>query len=98
MRADFDQTGAIGSDSEAFIDECQRISTVQAAAIFVELKDGDFRCSLRSKGEIDVRKIAQKHGGGGHRQASGVTLAGPLDAAKKLVVDEIQKQFEQMGM
>ena len=92
-RADFEETGAVGRDTEDFVNECQRIASVEAAALFVELKDGDFRCSLRSKGEIDVRAIAQKFGGGGHKVASGVNLPGPLEKAKELILNEMKQQF-----
>ncbi len=94
LRTDFDETGATGADTENLIDECQRIQTVQAAAMFVELSDGGFRCSLRSKGTVDVRKIAQKYGGGGHTLASGVNLDGPLENAVQIIVNEISVQLE----
>ena len=93
MRSDFDAVGATGKDTENLIDECQRIASVQAAAMFVELKDGGFRCSLRSKDGVDVRQIAQKFGGGGHTMASGVNLEGPLEKAKSLILAEIEKQL-----
>lgn len=35
---------------------------------------GQFRVSLRSNGKIDVSKIAQKYGGGGHKAAAGFRL------------------------
>lgn len=94
MRADFDETGATGADTENLIDECQRIQSVQAAMLLVELADGGFRCSLRSKGAIDVRKIAQKYGGGGHTLAAGVNLEGPLEKALETVVEEAKKQLD----
>ena len=93
LRKDFDDTGASGADTENLIDECQRISTVETAVLLVELSDGRFRCSLRSKGEVDVRAIAQKYGGGGHILAAGVTLNGPLEAAKRLVLQDIKEQM-----
>ena len=96
MRSDFDKTGATGTDTENLIEECQRIDTVEAAALLVELSNGNFRTSLRSKGKIDVRKIAQKYGGGGHTMASGVSLEGPLENAKKVILDGIEAQFEQI--
>lgn len=95
MRSDFDAAGAIGSDTEDFVNECQKINTVEAAALFVELKDGGFRCSLRSNGSVDVRQIAQKFGGGGHKVAAGVNLDGPLDTAKKMILDELQKALSE---
>jgi len=94
MRKDFDETGATGRDTEDLINECNRIGSVDMAALFVELADGGFRCSLRSKGKVDVRKIAQKYGGGGHTMASGVNLPGPLDEAKKTILKEAKLQLE----
>jgi phosphoesterase RecJ-like protein len=93
LRKDFDETGSCGPDSENLIDECQRIETVEVAVLFVELADGRFRCSLRSKGKVDVRKVAQKFGGGGHTLASGVNLQGPLQTAKANILDEICLQL-----
>ncbi len=93
LRKDFDDTGASGPDTENLIDECQRISTVEAAALLVELSDGRFRCSLRSKGQVNVRAIAQKYGGGGHTLAAGVTLDGPLEVARQAIVQEIAAQI-----
>ena len=93
LRKDFDETGASGPDTENLIDECQRIETVEVATLFTELADGGFRCSLRSKGKVDVRKIAQKYGGGGHTLASGVNLKGTLETCVQNIVDEIMIQL-----
>jgi len=75
LLSDFAQTGAEHKDTENLIDECRRISTVEASALFVETKDGRFRCSLRSRGAVNVGKIAQKVGGGGHKMAVGHRIA-----------------------
>jgi phosphoesterase RecJ-like protein len=91
MRKDFEATGATGSDTEDFINESHRISSVEASALLVELKDGGFRCSLRSNGSIDVRQIAAKFGGGGHKVAAGTNLKGPLETAKKMILAELEK-------
>jgi phosphoesterase RecJ-like protein len=40
------------------------------------------RVSLRSKGDIDVRAVAKRFGGGGHMNASGFTTDGPLDGVR----------------
>ncbi|MBA7610595.1 Bifunctional oligoribonuclease and PAP phosphatase NrnA [subsurface metagenome] len=93
---DFEQAGAAYSDTENLIDECRRLSTVEAAALFVELKDGRIRCSLRSRGDIDVRKIAQKFGGGGHTMAAGLYLPAPLKNAKQLILAEMAQQFKRL--
>ncbi len=97
LQRDFERAGAAHKDTENLIDECRRISTVEAAALFVELKDGRIRCSLRSRGAVDVRKIAAKFGGGGHTMAAGVYLDGPLEKAKELILAEMAEQFRQLN-
>jgi phosphoesterase RecJ-like protein len=96
MWTDFERTGATGRDTENLIDDCQRITSVEVAALFVEQKDNKFRCSLRSKADLDVAKIASGFGGGGHKSAAGVTLEGPLEHAKKLIFEAVGRQFEQL--
>ena len=93
LQADFQKTQASYKDTENLIDECRRLGSVEVAALFVELPDGRIRCSLRSKDPVDVRKIAQKFGGGGHKTAAGTHLPGPVENAKKLIMAEVQKYF-----
>lgn len=90
---DFSRTGAAYSDTENLINESHRIGTVRASALFIELKDGRIRCSLRSRGGPDVSQIAAKFGGGGHTMAAGTFLPGPLENAKRLILAEVQKQL-----
>ncbi len=91
---DFERTAAARKETENLIDECRRISTVEVAALFVELKDGQIRCSLRSRAVVDVREIAQKFGGGGHKTAAGAYLPGPLENAKNLIKTEVENQLK----
>jgi len=90
---DFKTTGAKYEDTENLIDQCQRIGSVVVAALFVELKDGRIRCSLRSRGAVDVCKIARQFDGGGHTAAAGAYLPGPLVNAKKLILDAVNSQL-----
>ncbi|MHC4699790.1 MAG: DHH family phosphoesterase [Planctomycetota bacterium] len=92
-RQDFERTGAGYSDTENLINECHRISTVKASALFVELKDGRIRCSLRSRSGMEVNRIAARFGGGGHKMAAGTYLPGPLENAKQLILDEMAKEI-----
>jgi len=93
---DFARSGAAYKDTENLIDECRRIKGVEAAGLFTELADGTVRCSLRSSGAVDVARVAQKFGGGGHRAAAGATLDGPLDNAKRLIFEQIAEQFAEI--
>ena len=98
---DFQQTGAAYHDTENLINESHRIGTVGASALFIELKDGRIRCSLRTRlpsvgqgrGGPDVSQIALKFGGGGHTMAAGTFLPGPLEHAKQLILAEMQNRL-----
>jgi phosphoesterase RecJ-like protein len=60
------------------------------AVIFKETSEGKIEISLRSKPGFDVSHVAFSLGGGGHRQASGATLDGPLEAAQARVMPMLQ--------
>lgn len=93
LQADFEQTGAAYEDTENLINECHRIASVVVSSLLVELKDGRIRCSLRSRGDVDVSEIAAKFGGGGHKKAAGTFLPGPLDHAKRLIFTEVAQRL-----
>ena len=93
VRQDFGRTGAAYRDTENLINECQRLDSVKVAALFVELRDGRIRCSLRSRGGVDVSAIAAQFGGGGHKAASGTYLPTPLDHAMQLIFDEVARRL-----
>ena len=97
LQDDFEKAGAAHEDTENLIDVCRRIGTVEVAALFVELKDRRIKCSLRSRGAVDVCKIAQKFGGGGHKMAAGVHLPGHLENAKQIIFEQVKEQFAEIN-
>ena len=68
-------------DCEGVVNYIIGVEGVRAGFFLRELPGGRFRASLRSKGAVDVAMLAETLGGGGHRNASGCTLEGPLDQA-----------------
>lgn len=82
-------------DSEGLIDLIRAIRGVQVAVFFEELpNDGRIRVSMRSKSaDVNVCEIAQEFGGGGHVLAAGIRMAGPLEAAKALVLAAISARL-----
>ena len=81
-----DQCGAKEEDCEGLVNYVLSIGDVEVAAFFRQLSDRRFRVSLRSKGKLDVARVAQKFGGGGHECASGCSVDGPLDEAVRQVL------------
>ena len=90
-RADLEATGAGTEDTEGIVQHLIGVEGVCAAALLRELPDGvHLRASLRSKGEVNVATVAERFGGGGHRNASGCTLNGPLAAATRQLEEALQ--------
>jgi phosphoesterase RecJ-like protein len=84
---DFADTGASVADTENAINLPLQIRTVQASILLTEPPEGGpIRVSLRSKGQVDVARLAEKFGGGGHARAAGLKIAGTLPAARDAVV------------
>jgi bifunctional oligoribonuclease and PAP phosphatase NrnA len=85
----FDRVGASPGDSEGLIDFPRSIAGVEAVALIRQREDGTHKVSLRSRGEVDVEKIARHHGGGGHRNAAGFVLEGDGEAARQKVAEAL---------
>jgi phosphoesterase RecJ-like protein len=85
------QTGATQEDTEGLINIPLSVKDIQAVAFFKEIAPGSFRISLRSKGPVDVNRVANVFGGGGHKNAAGCTLDGPYPDVRRKVVDELTR-------
>jgi bifunctional oligoribonuclease and PAP phosphatase NrnA len=78
-------------DCEGLVNYVLSIGDVEVAAFFRELPDGRYRVSLRSKGKLDVARVAEKFGGGGHECASGCSVEGPLGEAVRQVLSQLRR-------
>lgn len=85
----FARAGAEPGDSEGLIDHPRSIAGVVATALFKELPEGRWKVSMRSRGAVDVEQVAQEFGGGGHRNAAGCALDGPLPEARERIVSAL---------
>jgi phosphoesterase RecJ-like protein len=83
--------GAKEEDCEGLVNYVLSIGEVEVAALFRELPDGRYRVSLRSKGKLDVARVAERFGGGGHECASGCSLDGPLASAVRQVLEMLRR-------
>ena len=88
---EMERAGADVEDCEGVVNYLIGIAGVQVAVFLRELPEGtQFRLSLRSQGEVDVARVAERFGGGGHRIASGCTLDGPLESAMASLLAELR--------
>ena len=51
--------------------------------------DGAVRVSMRSKYDVDVRVVANMYGCGGHKNAAGFTVAGPLELVRPAILERV---------
>jgi phosphoesterase RecJ-like protein len=89
-REDYPATGALPSDTENLIDAPRSIIGVEVALFFAEQPAGGVKVSFRSREKVDVAKIAEQFGGGGHRLASGATLQTTIEDAKQRVLAAVR--------
>jgi bifunctional oligoribonuclease and PAP phosphatase NrnA len=82
-------TGTTYNDTEGLINLPLTAREIRAVVFFKAGADGDIHVSMRSKYDVDVRAIAARHGGGGHRNAAGFKLRGPLSTVRDGVIEEL---------
>ena len=85
-----EQTRASEEDADGFVNYPLSVAEIEATALFKECSPGVYRTSLRSKGDVNVAKVAEQFGGGGHRNAAGCTLKGNLESVERQVVPLLQ--------
>ncbi|WP_158750938.1 bifunctional oligoribonuclease/PAP phosphatase NrnA [Acidobacterium sp. S8] len=81
------RTHAAEEDCEGLANYGIGIAGVDVAIFLRELSNHRVRLSMRSKGDVNVARIAERFGGGGHQHASGCTLDGPLPEAAEMIVN-----------
>ena len=65
--------------TEGIVDFALNIDAVEVSVCLMEVKKGQYKASLRSKGRANVNRVAATFGGGGHVLASGCMLFGEIE-------------------
>jgi len=86
----FEELNATDQDTEGIVNEMLSIRGVEIAAILREIRPGRIRGSLRSRAHINVAEVAQMFGGGGHKNASGVSFDGSLQESEIRIVEALK--------
>lgn len=88
------RANAAVEDCEGVVNYLIGIAGVEAAVFLRELPARDaFRLSIRSKDAIDVANVAESFGGGGHRNASGCTIQGPLATVTASILERLRGEL-----
>jgi phosphoesterase RecJ-like protein len=89
-RGDYEETRALPQDTEDLVNYTRSLAGVEVGLLFMEQPRGGVKVSFRSRGRVDVARLAQGFGGGGHRAASGATIAASLEDARNRVLAAVQ--------
>jgi len=89
---------------DASVEDCEGVANhligiagIEAAVFLRELPGhNEFRLSLRSRGNVDVSKVAETFGGGGHQSASGCSVEGSLSEVTERVVGQLLSACRQL--
>ncbi|MDP8956086.1 MAG: bifunctional oligoribonuclease/PAP phosphatase NrnA [Actinomycetota bacterium] len=73
LQSDLALDGVDMSETDDLIDFVRTAREADVTCVIKQQRDGNFKVSLRSKGQTDVGAVAKAFGGGGHRLAAGYT-------------------------
>ena len=88
-QADLELHGVTFEEIEGLIDVLRRTREAEVACVLKQGPDSTWRVSLRSLGSVDVRLIAERQGGGGHRFAAGFTSDEAADAVVSHILNAL---------
>ncbi len=93
-REDLLRTGAIPQDSEDLVDFTVSIREVDVGMLFIEQMRGGVKVSLRARNGLDCAQLAGRFGGGGHREAAGVTLPGTMQECVERMLHAVRQALD----
>ncbi len=84
--SDYAQTGAMPPDSEDMVNWTLSLQGVEIGLLFIEQPAGGTKVSFRSKKKLNVGRLAEQFGGGGHAAAAGAIVHAPLNEVREQVL------------
>ena len=85
---------AVDGDNNGFVNIPLAAKEVEAVIYMREVQPNAYRVSLRSKGSINVARVAEKFGGGGHKNAAGCRVEGDWNEKEKEIVAALTDAVE----
>ena len=89
-----EQSGASYDEANQIISAPLSGEAVRVSIFFKQNEEGHYRCSIRSKGEVDCARIAQDYGGGGHRTAAGFRLSESCEETRARLLPRLLADLE----
>ncbi|MEW6118317.1 MAG: bifunctional oligoribonuclease/PAP phosphatase NrnA [Nitrospirota bacterium] len=87
----FEETSTSADDTENFVSFPYIMRNPQVSILLREIDTNYYKVSLRSRGDLNVAKIAEAYGGGGHKNAAGCTVRGDRARIKAELLDRLKR-------
>lgn len=87
----YEKSGSNENETDPIASKTRQIEGVLVGVTLREKADGSFKVSVRTNGDLDASEICACLGGGGHPKASGCQVDGPLEEAKRKMLDVVKK-------
>ncbi|MBI3949608.1 MAG: bifunctional oligoribonuclease/PAP phosphatase NrnA [Acidobacteria bacterium] len=85
------EADATEEDAEGIVTYPLSVADIDIVVSLKELGPNVYRASLRSKDSVNVAKVAEYFGGGGHRNAAGCTMQGELKDIEHQLINKLQE-------
>ena len=85
--------GITSKDMDGIVNQLRYTKDAEVAAFMYELEPGKWKISLRSGGLVNVAKVAEHFGGGGHVRASGCNIEGTYEEVTAALSEQIALQL-----
>lgn len=84
-------------DFEGIVSQIKLTKGTECAVFMYEISTMEYKVSLRSTEKVDVAKVAEMFGGGGHARAAGCTMNGTFHDVINNLSLHIEEQLEETG-
>lgn len=85
---------ATSKDCEGIVSKLADTEGVEVSLFLQEMRPMAWKISLRSNGKVDVAKIAESYGGGGHVRAAGCSAEGRYRDIVSAIAGKVDEQLE----
>ncbi len=85
--------GITSKDMDGIVNQLRYTKDAEVAAFMYELEPGKWKISLRSGGLVNVAKVGEHFGGGGHVRASGCNIEGTYEEVTAALSSQIALQL-----
>lgn len=85
------EAGASIDYTDGFVDIPRAVQGIEISVLYTQMASNGFKLSLRSKGQVNVEKLAKKFGGGGHVNAAACRIEGDIESIKFKIMQAIKE-------